>query len=218
MPDRSTRRRLRASLLNSPDNQNPPLLRRLRLMPDLDHHIMLQRGSEVHQPLHRKPFQLVVLQSRNLRLSRSPTPHLTPPILQKIRQRKPIIQLRPPDIHPMQPNLQIDSLLRRGILQLPKLLARNQQPTPIAQPQHQELKPRLRPIHRFDDPWKALKRLRPFEGRVDLFVRGLMSIAPSCSSAVPNLLSTARISTVPGPNPTLGHDHSPVLWNLYFAN
>ena len=29
---------------------------------------MLRRGSEVHQPLHRKPFQLVVLQSRNLRL------------------------------------------------------------------------------------------------------------------------------------------------------
>ncbi len=29
---------------------------------------MLQRGSEVHQPLHRKPFQLVVLQGRNLRL------------------------------------------------------------------------------------------------------------------------------------------------------
>src|ERR1017187_9768647 len=82
------------------------------------------------------------------RLSRHSALLFTPPVLQKIRQIKPIIQLRPPDIHAVQPNLHVHRLFRRRILQLAKLLLGNQQPPPVAQLQHQELKPRLRPLCR----------------------------------------------------------------------
>jgi hypothetical protein len=34
---------------------------------NLDDHMMLQGRSEVHQPLHREPLQLVPLQRGNLR-------------------------------------------------------------------------------------------------------------------------------------------------------
>ena len=65
--DRSRPSTLRAALRRANHHHSPRApVRRTRT--NLDHHAMFQRRSEVHQPLHREPLQLLPLQRRDPRL------------------------------------------------------------------------------------------------------------------------------------------------------
>ncbi len=95
---------------------------------------------------------------------------LPPPMFQKIRQIKPIIQLRPPNIETMRPNRKVDRLLISGTLQLAEFFPRNQQTPPITQAQQQEFKPRLRPVDCFHNARKAVELPGGLKGRINVRV------------------------------------------------
>ncbi len=121
---------------------------------------------------------------------------LTPPVLQKVWQVQPIIELRPPHAHPLRPNHDVHSLFQGGIPEFSEHLPRNQHSLAVTKPQHQKIQPRLRSVGGLHYCRKALECLRLLECGIDFCVRSSILRMSSHASSL-QAPSTHRIAGSP---------------------